>query len=115
MAFRSRDLGVKLAAGNALCLGNSECLQESGCGGTQVCISPTQCDEKSCHHSFVCPDDSDLDLSVCGGTQQKTANCPQTLRQGDDGPNAMYKAASHLAGLELLRAQLRESLVNAAL
>ena len=78
MAFRSRDLGVKLAAENALCLGNSECLKESGCGGTQVCAPPTKCDEKSCH------------------------------------PTAPPNAGSHLAGLELLRAQLRESLGSAA-
>jgi len=122
MAFRSRDLGVKLAAGSDPCLNNTECARgaASGCGGTQLCPSPTKCDHKSCRHSSACPEHSGCPNqsvcpeitgfdSGCGGTQ--TRCCPV---QGLDSPDATYKAGSYLAGLELLRAQLRASLSSAA-
>ena len=88
MAFSSRDLGVKLA----------ETEGGEGCGYGD---SAAYCREPNCQT-----------LTDCTGTGNKP--CPQHSCKGDDSPNATYKAGPQLAGLELLREQLRESLNSAA-
>lgn len=88
MAFSARDLGVKLA----------ETEGGEGCGYGQ---SAAYCREPNCQT-----------LTDCTGTGNKP--CPQRSRQGGDSPDDTHKGASHLAGLELLRERLRESLGGAA-
>lgn len=87
MAFRSRDLGVKLAATE----GGEGCEYQSA----------AYCRNPNCET-----------LTDCTGTANKP--CPQHSRKGDDSPDAPHKAGPQLAGLELLRARLRESLDSAA-